>query len=72
MDWWQNQAAQSLVTTVTVATSSVYQTSRDVVPIPGLVTAILIDIFTLGADGQKKAVKGIAADMCNWNMQDFQ
>jgi general secretion pathway protein G len=30
-----------------------------------------IDIFTLGADGQEGG-EGIAADIGNWNMQDFQ
>ncbi|MCG9691408.1 MULTISPECIES: type II secretion system major pseudopilin GspG [Vibrio] len=30
-----------------------------------------IDIFTLGADGQEGG-EGVAADIGNWNMQDFQ
>ncbi|MCV5342699.1 type II secretion system protein GspG, partial [Escherichia coli] len=30
-----------------------------------------IDIFTLGADGQEGG-EGPAADIGNWNMQDFQ
>ena len=30
-----------------------------------------IDIFTLGADGQEGG-EGPAADIANWNMQDFQ
>ncbi len=31
----------------------------------------IIDIFTLGADGQEGG-EGVAADIGNWNIQDFQ
>ncbi|MDR9826371.1 type II secretion system major pseudopilin GspG [Vibrio sp. FNV 38] len=31
----------------------------------------MIDIFTLGADGQEGG-EGVAADIGNWNLQDFQ